>query len=180
MKPSKLIMFAMVSIFVWTWLVGLFVSSVTADDALVRFEGGIGVIPVSSGAGTGITATTVNRNIVREVQPAGQIWVIRKLEAEVKTNGDIKVEGEGLVLGGGNNVGRATGQHVFATLICEAEAPFTLRHTDTAGVPLAANGDFEIDDVLEPLPPADCASPVLLIRSAGSGNWFAAGIPKQD
>jgi hypothetical protein len=85
-----------------------------------------------------------------------------------------------LVLGGGNNVGRATGQHVFATLICEAEAPFTLRHTDTAGVPLAANGDFEIDDVLEPLPPADCASPVLLIRSAGSGNWFAAGIPKQD
>jgi hypothetical protein len=180
MKPSKLIMCAVVSIFVWTCLVGLFVSSVTADDTLVRFEGGIGVIPVSSGVGTGATATDVNRNIVRGVQPAGQIWVIRKLEAKVTTSGDIEVEGEGLVLGGGNNVGRATGQSVFATLICETAAPFTERNSDLAGVPLAANGDFKIEDVLEPPPPADCASPVLLIRNVANSNWFAAGILKQD
>ena len=60
-----------------------------------------------------------------------------------------------------------------ATLICEAAAPFVLH--DTALVALAPNGDFEIDDVLNPAPPAACASPVLLIRNAG-GAWFAAGI----
>jgi hypothetical protein len=185
MKPSKLIMCAVVCIFVWTCLVGLFVSSVTADDALVRFEGGIGVIPVSSGVGTAATAEVVNRNIVRGVQPAGQIWVIRKLEAKVTTSGDIEVEGEGLVLGGGNNVGRATGQRVFATLICEAAPPsdpptFTLHNSNTAGVPLSANGDFEIDDVLTSWPPAACANPVLLIRNAANLNWFAAGILTQD
>jgi len=49
--------------------------------------------------------------------------------------------------------------------------------TNTTGIPLELNGDFKIDDVLTPIPPADCASPVLLIRTAGSGNWFAAGIP---
>lgn len=38
MRPSKPIMFAMMSIFVWTWLVGLFAPSVMADDALGRFE----------------------------------------------------------------------------------------------------------------------------------------------
>jgi hypothetical protein len=155
-------------------------ASAIADDeqgTLVRFKGGIGVIPVSSGAGAGATATTVNRNIVRDIQPPGQIWVIRDLDARVKTNGDIKVEGKELILGGGNNVGRATGQSVFATLICEAAAPFTLLSTDPAGVQLAPNGDFKIDDVLVPLPPATCASPMLLIRTAGSGNWFAAGIP---
>ena len=44
------------------------------------------------------------------------------------------------------------------------------------GVPLAANGDFRIDDVLSPAPPADCESPVLLIRVTGAGAWFAAGL----
>lgn len=179
MRPAKLIMCAMMSVFVGTGLVGFLAPSVMADDTLAKFEGGIGVIPVSSGVGTATTVTVVNRNIVRGVQPAGQIWVIRKLEAEVTTNGAIKVEGEGLVLGGGNNVGRATGQNVFATLICEAAAPFTERHSDLAGVPLGPNGNFEIDDVLSPAP-TTCASPVLLIRNAANLNWFAAGILDED
>jgi hypothetical protein len=164
-------------------ILALFVLPVVAaddeSDTLVRFKGGIGVIPVTSGQGTGATATTVNRNIVRGVQPAGQIWVINDLDARVRKDGKIKVEGEGLILGGGNNVGRATGQRVFATLICEAAAPFTERNTNTAGVPLAANGDFEIDDVLAPAP-AKCDSPMLLIRNADGLVWFAAGIPAGD
>ena len=94
-------------------------------------------------------------------------------------NGHIRVKGEGLILGGGNNAGRATGQSVFATLICEAAAPFVERSTNLTGVLLAPNGDFEINDTLAPLPPFECASPMLLIRTAGSGNWFAVGIPRQ-
>ena len=46
-----------------------------------------------------------------------------------------------------------------------------------AGVPLAPNCDFRIDDILSPAPNG-CASPVLLIRSAGNRTWFAAGFPK--
>jgi hypothetical protein len=162
-------------------IVGFFASAVFADDdTLAKFKGGIGVIPVSSGVGTAATAEVVNRNTVRGVQPAGQIWVIADLKAEVKVNGDINVEGRGLILGGGNSIGRATGQSVFATLICEAAAPFTERSTTLTGVELAPNGDFKIDDVITPLPTGGCASPMLLIRTAGSGNWFAAGIVKFD
>ena len=153
---------------------GFFVSSLVADDTLVKFKGGIGVHPVSNVA-VG-PPLVVSVNTVRGVNPAGQIWVIRDLDAKVKTNGDIKVEGKGLVLAGGNNAGRTSGQIVFATLICEAAAPFTLRSTNPAGVPLGANGDFEIDDVLAPIPPTDCASPMLLIRSVSGGTWFAVGI----
>ena len=40
------------------------------------------------------------------------------------------------------------------------------------------SGDFRIDDSLTPAPPAECASPVLLIRNPG-GAWFAAGIVKR-
>jgi hypothetical protein len=165
-------------------IVGFFASAVFADDdTLAKFKGGIGVIPVSSGvvtAPTDTTAEAVNRNFVRGVQPAGQIWVIRDLKAEVETNGRIKVEGKGLILGGGNNAGRATGQRVFATLICEAAAPFTQHSTNLDGVSLAANGDFKINDLLSPLPPVECASPMLLIRTSGSGNWFAVGIVDFD
>lgn len=141
------------------------------------FEGGIGVIPVSSGVGQEPTADIVNRNIVRGVQPAGQIWVITDLSADVEADGRIRVDGQGLLLGGGNNIGRNANASVFATLICETVAPFTERNTDAAGVPLEANGDFRIDDMLTPWPPEDCAGPTLLIRNAGNRAWFAAGIP---
>jgi hypothetical protein len=144
-----------------------------ADDSLVKFKGGIGVIPVSSGQGAAATATVVNRNIVRGVQPPGQIWVIADLKADVKTDGSVKVRGKGLLLAGGNGIGGNANQSVRATLICDA-AGATL--FDSGLVPLEPNGDFRIDDVLNPLPPIPCASPVLLIRNPG-GAWFAAGIP---
>jgi hypothetical protein len=156
------------------------------DGTLVTFKGGIGVEPVSAGVGQDPTATTVNRNIVRGVQPAGQPWVIADFNARVKANGQITARGKGLVFAGGNTVGTAlviaangvaaASLNVFATLICENIAPFVERNTKP--VPLAANGNFTIDDVLSPPPPASCATPVLLIRNAGNLSWFAAGIRK--
>ena len=150
-------------------------------DTLVQFRGGIGVLPVASAVGQAATATVVNRNIVRGVQPAGQIWVISALKADVMADGRIHVDGRGLLLGGGNAIGFNGNANVFATLICEAVAPFTELSTNPVGVPLEPNGDFRIDDALVPAPPAHCDSPVLLIRVAGANpGWFAAGIPKQD
>src|SRR5262245_25285851 len=93
--------------------------SATADDTLARFKGGIGVHPVSNISGTANadgSFPNVTRNIVRGVNPAGQVWVIDKLEAKVEANGHISVKGKGLVLAGGNSAGRATGQFVVATL----------------------------------------------------------------
>jgi len=147
-----------------------------ADD-LIMFRGGIGVIPVSTVATNADgTFANVNRNVVRGVNPPGQIWVIEELRAEVHADGRIRVDGRGLLLGGGNGIGTNAGQSVRATLICEAVAPFTLLNTGL--VPLEANGDFRIDDSLNPALPAECASPVLLIRNPG-GAWFAAGIVKR-
>ena len=107
--------------------------------------------------------------------------MISDFRADVKADGRIRVDGRGLLLGGGNTIGTNGNASVFATLICEAVAPFTQFSTnDVTGVPLAANGDFRIDDVLVPAPPAVCDSPVLLIRTTAGGAWFAAGIPKLD
>ena len=147
-------------------------------DLLARFEGGIGVIPVSSGAGPVSldgTFPNVRLNVVRGVFPAGP-WRIADLRAEVDTDGRIKVRGRGLLLASGSLIGQNANQSVFATLICEAAGPFVERNTAVTGVPLEPNGDFRIDDTLNPAP-SECPSPVLLIRNT-AGVWFAAGIPK--
>lgn len=157
-----------------------------ADDEVVvaRFKGGIGVDAVSAGAGTANadgTLPNVTRNVVRGVNPAGQIWVIDKLEAKVRSNGHITVVGKGLILGGGNNAGRATGQSVIATYICDVPVttpatPFGPGSSTTAaGVPLSTEGNFKIDDTLSPVPPFNCPNPSLLIRNAANGGWFAVG-----
>jgi hypothetical protein len=148
-------------------------------DFLASFEGGIGVIPVSNGVGpvnADGTFPNVKLNLVRGVSPGGGPWRISDLRANVDTDGRIKVSGRGLLLASGNSIGQNGNQRVFATLICEAAAPFVERSSDKAGVALDLNGDFHIDDALDSTP-SECASPVLLIRNTG-GVWFAAGIPE--
>ena len=147
-----------------------FVMGASAQSAmaqrLVSFSGGIGDIT------TGSTNTTV-----RGVPAAGQIWVIRALEADVMQDGSIRVDGRGLLLGAGDAIGSNGGASVFATLFCSNDG--NVQHSsNAAGVPLRVDGDFRINDTLSPVPPSSCDSPVLLIRST-SGSWFAAGIPKQ-
>lgn len=165
--------------------------SAAADDSLVKFKGGIGVHPVSNVAGDAVviggvtTFPNVTRNVVRGINPAGQIWVIADLRADVKADGlgSIKVRGKGLLLAGGNGIGGNANANVFATLICQVTpTEFTFHSTDSddntpgmQGVALEPNGDFRIDGTLSPVP-VDCASPVLLIRNAGNQTWFAAGI----
>jgi hypothetical protein len=163
------------------WLFLLFAAlapSVHASggDSLVRFDGGIGVIPVSNVTVSETGTVTVSRNVVRGVNPAGQIWVIEALRAEVRADGRFTVRGRGLLLGGGNNIGLSNSARVFATLICENTATAAQFSTNAAGVQLDASGDFRINDVLATVP-VDCPSPVLLIRNAANLGWFAAGIP---
>ena len=164
----------------WVLLFGVVTPLLAAaDDSLVKFKGGIGVHPVSNIAGDAVVingATTfpnVTRNVVRGVNPAGQIWVIADLRADVKADGlgSIKVRGKGLLLAGGNGIGGNANASVFATLICQVTAAdgtvsFALHSTDNddvapgiQGVALEANGDFRIDDTLDsvrPNAPARC------------------------
>lgn len=150
---------------------GIAHAQTTTDDAL-KFRGGIGVIPVTGVAANG----TVNLNIVRGVNP-GAPWRIADLRAEVGFDGHINVIGRGLLLASGNGIGTNAGQSVHATLFCGTGTNVTAHDTTLAGVRLAADGDFKIDDFLSPAPPVTCDSPALLIRNRG-GVWFAAGIPQ--
>ena len=69
--------------------VGLVSPIRAGDDSLVRFDGGIGVIPVSNVAVNADGTVTVSRNTVRGVNPPGQIWVIARLKADVETSSSV-------------------------------------------------------------------------------------------
>ena len=142
------------------------------ENSDLKFRGGIGVIPV-----TGVSATgSVNLNVVRGVNPAGP-WRIADLDADVRSDGRIRVKGRGLLLAAGNGIGTNAGANVFATLFCGPAATATAPSSNR--VALDPDGDFRIDDQLSPALPGSCSTPVLLIRNgAGSGVWFAAGIPE--
>lgn len=142
------------------------------DNTDAAFKGGIGVIPVTGVAANG----AVNLNVVRGVSP-GSPWRITALEAEVKSDGHIKVVGRRLLLANGNGIGTNAGANVFATLFCGPAASASAHSSNR--VALEDDGDFRIDGFLDSVPPTPCDTPVLLIRNgAGAGVWFAAGIPK--
>jgi hypothetical protein len=148
------------------------VAAFAQDDSDLKFKGGIGVVPVTGVAANG----TVNLNVVRGVSPGGP-WRIAALNAEVESNGHIKVTGRGLLLASGNGIGTNAGQTVHATVFCGPATAATAFDSD--GVPLEANGDFTIDGFLSSTFTLPCGSPVLLIRNVG-GVWFAAGIPSLE
>jgi len=134
-----------------------------AVDLVARFEDGIGVQPLRAG---GLP------NQVHGVNPGGFPWVISRLSASIASDGKIQVDGRGLLLAGGDNIGTTGGQSVRAKLFCGGVA------SDSDLVPLDPRGDFSIGGFLNPFPPAVCANPALLIVNA-NGAWFAAGIPRQ-
>jgi len=130
------------------------------DNSFVKFRGGIGVVPISNVAVDANNAVTVTRNMVRGVNSPGQIWRIEDLDARIKSNGDIKVLGEGLLLAGGNNIGTNAGQSVAAQLFCGDQ----LSHRLACRLRLTATSKSMRYSPLCRYP-ATCETPALLIRS---------------
>jgi len=169
-----------------------------ASDVLFNFDGVVGVQPFRSQAGAPVL------NTVAGVPPGGAPWGMTKFEATIKTNGDVKARGRGVVLWGADGLGtRAGPRQVVVSLFCRG--PFTppavsgalLQNAfSSAPVDLNPDGDFEVrgklTDSTGATPPLDCGNnvdnrPVLLVRSVTPANpntgtpaipgaWFAAGI----
>ena len=94
-------------------------SARTSVTSWRRFDGGIGVIPVSNGAGPANpdgTFPNVKLNVVRGVLPGAGPWRIADLRADIDTDGRIRVRGRGLLLASSNSIGQNANQSVFATL----------------------------------------------------------------
>lgn len=170
-------------------------------DVMFHFNGATGVQPFRSQAGVPVL------NTVAGVNPGGTPWGMTRFEAVIKSNGEIKAQGRGVLLLGGDGIGtRAGPRQVILTLFCRG--PFTapavagpvLQNAfNSPTVVLNPDGDFGVrgmlTDATGATPPLDCGNsednrPVLLVRAVTPANaetgapaipgaWFAAGILAQ-
>jgi len=165
------------------------------SSILFRFDGGTGNQVFRSAAGV------PTLNTVAGVAPAGAPWGISSFEATLRTTGDLRARGEGVVLLGADGIGsRAGPRQVILSLFCRnvpaagaVSAPLILSPFNSEPVDLDEDGDFvvrgKLTDATGATPPLNCGDtvdnrPVLLIRSvspatattpATPGAWFAAG-----
>jgi len=169
------------------------------SSVLFKFDGGVGVQVFRSGAGGVPTLNTV-----AGVNPGGAPWGIASFDALIKTTGDIRAIGTGVLLWGADGLGsRAGPRQLILSLFCRA-APvppqtagaLNLVPFNSEPVDLNEDGDFvvsgKLTDATGATPPLSCGDtvdnrPILLIRSviaanpttgapAGPGSWFAAGL----
>jgi hypothetical protein len=169
-----------------------------SSSVLFRFDGGTGNQVFRN------SATGPVLNTVAGVNPAGAPWGITALNAVIKTNGDIRAVGEGVLLWGADGLGsRAGPRQLILSLFCRA-APvppatagaLNLVPFNSEPVDLDEDGDFvlrgKLTDATGATPPLTCGDtvdnrPILLIRSVTPANpntgapaapaaWFAAGL----
>ena len=172
---------------VCTMLMGsVFALPAAADDdrdTLFKFDGGIGSQPLRAGAAS---------NLAANVAPGGTPWVVRSLKVEITTDGRIKANIKGILLGGGNNTGTRGGpRQMVASLFCRnADGTLQTDPYNSAFADLDPDGNLKINSLITnasaSIPSLDCGDnidnrPVLLIRTVTNGapgSWFAAGILK--
>jgi len=175
-------------------------TAVAGDDPTVnfRFTGATGDQPFRNQGGVPVL------NVVAGVTPGGTPWDMTRFEAVIKSNGEIKAEGRGVLLLGGDGIGtRAGPRQVILSLFCRGPftapavaGPVVQNAFNSPTVVLNVDGDFSVrgslTDATGATPPLHCGNdldnrPVLLVRSVTPANaetgapaipgaWFAAGI----
>ena len=168
-----------------------------SSSILFKFNGGTGNQVFRSAAGV------PTLNTVAGVNPAGAPWGLASFDAIIKTNGDIRGNGEGVVLVGADGLGsRAGPRQVILSLFCRAvptppavSGAVLQNAFNSQPVDLDEDGDFSLRgslaDATGAAPPLTCGDdvdnrPVLLIRAVTPANpttgtpatpsaWFAAG-----
>jgi hypothetical protein len=108
-------------------------------------------------------------NAIRGVPGGGVPWVIDSAHGQLRANGRLHVEVEGLVLAstGANPVG--TFKAIVSCLSSSAGAPTTV-NVATTPVPATTAGNAEIDATISL--PSPCFAPIVFVTSGG-GSWFA-------
>jgi hypothetical protein len=120
---------------------------------------------------------TVAANAIRGVPGGGLPWEIGDATADLRADGRLHVEVEGLVLArrapvptnlqGTNPI--AQFKAIVSCLTTVAGAP-TTTNVSTSPVPASTAGDAEIDATVDL--PAPCFAPIVFVTSPG-GSWFA-------
>lgn len=147
------------------------VPTVQSGDKILEFDTMVGVPRPFTGTSTPI----------RGLAGGGLPWVISEGEGELKVDGRIEVEVEGLVLDPNDSVVIARGL-AGINPVAEFKAIVSCLSKDRMGNAITVNvgtglfpadreGNSEIEDIVEL--PDPCIAPIIFVTSPG-GAWFSA------
>jgi hypothetical protein len=156
------------------------------SDSVVSWSNIAGVISAPGIDNPVAVITDTEGTVVSQIHSGTLPWVTRTGSARVDLlTGAVQFSVRGLVLIGGNASGTAGPiNQIEGTLVCnpgstDANQPQAV--LDTAPVTLSASGDANFSGELTDPVPAQCASPLFLIRIGPAfgpfaGRWLATGV----
>ncbi len=112
-------------------------------------------------------------NPIRGVNGGGLPWQLASGNVDLRADGRLHVEVEGLVFAAGPNQGTNTVPSFKAIVSCQTidAGAAAVSNTSTALFPASTAGDAEIDATVSL--PSPCYAPIVFVTSPG-GAWFAA------
>lgn len=125
------------------------------------------------GVPTGMTGTKAP---IRGINGGGIAWAIGYAEGELRTDGRLKIEIQGLVFAAGANIG-TNNQTAFRAIVSCLDgngAPvkiLTEEFPATVGAASDGGGNAEFETTVDL--PSPCIAPIIFVTSRG-GSWFAA------
>ncbi len=133
---------------------------------ILEFDTMVGVPP----------ALTGSQNPIRGINGGGIPWMISSASGELRTDGHLEIEVQGLVLAAGPNAGSNPIPSFRAIVSClqsdgSVDNILTGAFPATTGPASSGGGDAQIEtDVVLPHP---CIAPIIFVTSP-TGAWFAA------
>lgn len=120
-------------------------------------------------------------NPLRGIPGGGFPWVISEGRYQLKANGELEVEVEGLVIDPSNATAQSKGiaginplPFFFATLSC-VDSSGAVTNVNTGAVSATRTGNATIDQTISL--PSSCFAPLIFVRGSAAGSssgpWFA-------
>ncbi len=166
MKKHMRIAFVMALVLAAVFLAGQFSQAQARESKILEFDTMVGIPQAFTGT----------QNPIRGINGGGLPWTISSGSGELKADGELEVEVQGLVLAAGSNAGSNPIASFRAIVSClKSDATIENVMTDPfpaiTGPASAGGGDASIEATL--VLPQPCIAPIVFVTSPG-GAWFAA------
>ncbi len=166
MKKHTRMALALALVLAAVFLAGQFSQAQAREPKILEFDTMVGLPQAFTGT----------QNPIRGINGGGLPWTISSGSGELKSNGELEVEVQGLVLAAGPNTGSNPITSFRAIVSClKSDATIENVMTDpfpaTTGPASTGGGDASIEASLTL--PQPCIAPIVFVTSPG-GAWFAA------
>jgi hypothetical protein len=111
-------------------------------------------------------------NPIRGVNGGGQPWAVAKARGELRVDGRLKIDVEGLVLVSTGLNPSPSFRAIVSCLTTDGVAVTTRNVVTPLPFPATPEGDSEIEAVV--VLPRPCIAPIVFVTNANGTSWFAA------